>query len=222
MRRGARVAAWVLGRVAALALLLIAALLMAGNTAAGRAMIERVTFRLTGGHVQLVGLGGSFPTEPTLSQLRLIDRGGVWLSADRIALRWSPWALLERRIAVDDLAVGARSTWNGCRCPSPRTAARCPFRTSTSRSFSSTCSARRAARRQTRHAFGARRRPHASLEDADADASRVARTMTASTRLHFKFDPQRMDGTLEVHEPASGPLENILQLPGLGALVART
>ena len=38
--------------------------------------------------------------------------------------------------------------------------------------------------------------------------------------MHFKLDPQRMDGTLEVHEPASGPLENILSVPGLGALSA--
>ena len=29
-----------------------------------------------------------------------------------------------------------------------------------------------------------------------------------------------MDGTLTAHEPASGPLENILQVPGLGALSA--
>ena len=37
---------------------------------------------------------------------------------------------------------------------------------------------------------------------------------------HVRFDAKRMDGTLYVHEPASGPLENILQLPGLGALSA--
>src|SRR5208283_3545034 len=38
--------------------------------------------------------------------------------------------------------------------------------------------------------------------------------------LHLHFDPARMDAALKVHEPASGPLENILGLPGLGALSA--
>jgi translocation and assembly module TamB len=36
--------------------------------------------------------------------------------------------------------------------------------------------------------------------------------------LHLKFDPKRMDAALRVNEPAGGPLENLLQLPGLGAL----
>jgi translocation and assembly module TamB len=36
--------------------------------------------------------------------------------------------------------------------------------------------------------------------------------------LHF--DAQRMDAALKLHEPAGGPLENILSLPGLGALEA--
>jgi translocation and assembly module TamB len=36
----------------------------------------------------------------------------------------------------------------------------------------------------------------------------------------LRFDPERMDATLALREPASGPLENLLQLPGLGALAA--
>jgi translocation and assembly module TamB len=38
--------------------------------------------------------------------------------------------------------------------------------------------------------------------------------------LQLRFDPKRMDAALTLHEPASGPLENLLQLPGLGALAA--
>jgi len=38
--------------------------------------------------------------------------------------------------------------------------------------------------------------------------------------LHLHFDEKRMDASLKLHEPASGPLENILSLPGLGALQA--
>src|SRR5258706_6299046 len=38
--------------------------------------------------------------------------------------------------------------------------------------------------------------------------------------LQLRFDPKRMDAALTLHEPAGGPLENLLQLPGLGALAA--
>jgi translocation and assembly module TamB len=36
----------------------------------------------------------------------------------------------------------------------------------------------------------------------------------------LRFDPRRMDAALKLHEPANGPLENILAVPGLGALDA--
>ena len=38
--------------------------------------------------------------------------------------------------------------------------------------------------------------------------------------LHLQFDSKRMDAMLKLNEPAGGPLENLLQLPGLGALAA--
>src|SRR5260370_8296529 len=38
--------------------------------------------------------------------------------------------------------------------------------------------------------------------------------------LQLRFDSKRMDAALTLHEPAGGPLENLLQLPGLGALAA--
>jgi translocation and assembly module TamB len=38
--------------------------------------------------------------------------------------------------------------------------------------------------------------------------------------LTLRFDAKRMDAALKVNEPASGPLENLLALPGLGPLAA--
>jgi len=38
--------------------------------------------------------------------------------------------------------------------------------------------------------------------------------------LNLHFDAKRMDAVLDVHEPANGPLENLIQLPGLGPLAA--
>jgi translocation and assembly module TamB len=98
-----KIAAWVVGSLAGLAALLAIAVLVGGNTDAGRTMIERITLQVTGGMVKLSGLGGSFPSELTLRRLELTDKQGVWLSADGIALTWEPLALLERRICVDSL-----------------------------------------------------------------------------------------------------------------------
>ena len=105
LRKPLKFAAWVLGSVAGSLALLTALVLIAGNTDPGRAMIERITAQLTGGMVQLSGLGGSFPTRLTLRHLELTDKQGVWLTADAIALTWTPLALLERRISVDSLEV---------------------------------------------------------------------------------------------------------------------
>ena len=54
-RKPLKVAAWVLGSVAGLLALLTVAVLVIGNTDAGRALIERITARLTGGMVNLPG-----------------------------------------------------------------------------------------------------------------------------------------------------------------------
>ena len=105
MRRSVRISAWIVGSLAALMVLVTIAVLVVGNTGAGRGLIERLTYRFTSGNVKLTGLGGSFPADLTLDRLELIDRDGVWLSAEHIALRWSPSALLERRIRANSLTV---------------------------------------------------------------------------------------------------------------------
>jgi hypothetical protein len=52
-RKTLKIAAWVAGSIATLATLLVVAVLVAGNTDPGRAMIERITLQLTGGMVKL-------------------------------------------------------------------------------------------------------------------------------------------------------------------------
>jgi translocation and assembly module TamB len=100
MRRAVKISLWSAGAAICFVLALAVAVLVIGNTAPGRAWIERLTDRLTAGQVKLSGLGGSFPSELTLARLDLADSNGVWLSADRIRLQWSPAALLERRVQV--------------------------------------------------------------------------------------------------------------------------
>ena len=103
MRRALKVVAWSLGGVIALIILVGSALYIAANSDSGRAMIENMTARLTGGHVKLTGLGGTLPRVLTLDRLQISDSRGVWLTADRVTLRWTPLALFSRRLQVDSL-----------------------------------------------------------------------------------------------------------------------
>ena len=59
MRRAMKIIAWVLGSTVLLLALLIGSVLIVGNSRIGRVQIEKLTARLTGGHVQLTGLAGS-------------------------------------------------------------------------------------------------------------------------------------------------------------------
>ncbi len=219
MRRVVRTAAWMLAGVVLLVAALGCGLMIAGNTAGGRAGIERLTYRLTGGHVKLAGLGGSFPTRLTLGELQLIDPGGVWLTANDVSMHWSPWYLLERRIRIDSLHVARLSVERAPTGDNHGGQASVPdievaqFSVPTMQlgaSLAGTVTI------LSLHG-GVRLR---SLQDANGDL--VARRLNGEGdyTLHLRFDPKRMDASLSVHEPASGPLENLLSLPGLGALSA--
>jgi translocation and assembly module TamB len=219
LRKPLKVAAWVVGSVAGLLALLTTLVLVAGNTDPGRAMIERITAQLTGGMVQLSGLGGSFPTQLTLRHLELTDKQGIWLTADGIALTWTPLALLERRISVDSLEVAhvdmertPHSAGGGGSASVPHIEVR-RFDLEDVRLGAEL--AGRAARVSLRGGMDMR-----SLENTLADVTARRIDGDGDYAMHLKFDAKRMDGTLTVHEPASGPLENILKLPGLGALDA--
>ena len=61
-----------------------------------------------------------------------------------------------------------------------------------------------------------------SLEDATGDVAARRLDGDGEYHAHVRLDPERMDASLKVHESASGPLENLLSLPGLGALSATT
>jgi len=223
MRRALKISAWVAGIGALLVVLLITGLMIAGNTLRGRAMIEKLTLRLTGGVVSLTGLAGSFPEQLTLDRLELRDARGVWLSADRVSVSWSPLALFARRIQVD--ALHAQSLEMQRLPESTPGAAHSSDAVSIPRIDAGNVVVEVAklgaelagvpASLQLRGSAHLR-----SLEDMlfDATARRLDGDGNYSLQLHF--DPKRMDAWLQVHEPAGGPLQNMLQLPGLGAAAA--
>jgi translocation and assembly module TamB len=223
MRRSVRISAWIVGSLAALMVLVTVAVLVVGNTSAGRGLIERLTYRFTGGYVKLTGLGGTFPADLTLDRLELIDRGGVWLTAEHIALRWSPSALLERRIRANSLAV-ARLDMERTPLPSGKPSTGKPWvpRVDIDRFSIDVVQLGAALTGRPAALSIAGNGRMVSLEDArvDVQAHRIDRDGIGDYTLNLRFDPQRMDGRLTAHEPASGPLENILEVPGLGALSA--
>jgi translocation and assembly module TamB len=221
MPRALKISAWILGSLVVLVVLLIGALLIIGNTGSGRALIVRMTSRMTHGHVELAGIGGTFPAALDLDKLELRDDRGAWLVADHISLRWSPLALLARHIQVDLLHIG-RLHIERAPVSAPKT------KTSTS-TFSI---------------------PHSDLAHVDIDTLELgpdlagaATSLTVHGNAHWRsmqdavaslkaqrtggvgdyeatlrFDADRMDATLKLHEPAHGPLESLLNLPGLGDL----
>jgi len=222
MRRTLKICAWVVGAVALLCLSIGAVVYIAGNTDRGRVMIERLTYAVTSGHVSLSGLSGSFPQQLTLDRLELRDDRGVWLWAERVSLTWSPMALLAHRVDVGSVHAGRVDMQ------------RLPLSSSKQHSDEPVSIphidvADLAVDRVTlgRELAGMpaelvlRGNAHLrSVQDMVIDATAHRIDGDGNYVLHLRFDPQRMDAVLNLHEPAGGPLENILQLPGLGALAA--
>jgi translocation and assembly module TamB len=222
MRRALRISAWAMGAAALLALLAGGAVFIAGNTDSGRAMIERLTLRLTSGHVSLSGLNGSFPQGLTLERLQLSDYRGVWLTADKVSISWSPLALLARRFQIDTLHAAGVDMERLPESP-PNTPSSGPV--SVPRIDVSALSvdavklgAQLAGMPATVTLSGSLHMRSVQNMVIDAAAHRI--DGDGDYELRLRFDSKRMDAALNLHEPAGGPLENILQLPGLGALAA--
>jgi translocation and assembly module TamB len=222
MRRALKISAWTLGSLVLLCVLLVLTVLIIGNTDPGRRLIERLTNRFTAGHVQLAGLAGPFPAALDLGRLQLSDDKGLWLTAEHISLRWSPWALLGRHVQVQSLTV-ARLDIERAPVTKPKKKKK--------RSFSvphsdldnlSVATLQLGAGLVGRPAsLVVRGSAHLrSLQDAVASVTAQRTGGVGDYELQLRFDPASMDATLKIQEPANGPLENILTMPGLGDLSA--
>jgi translocation and assembly module TamB len=222
MRRTLKISAWALAGLALLAILLGGSVFIAGNTDSGRAMIERLTLRLTSGHVALSGLNGSFPRRLTLERLQLSDYRGIWLTAEKVSVDWSPTALLARCIRVASLHAAAVDMERLPESP-PNSPSSGPV--SIPRIDVATLSVDRvklgAQLAGMPATLSLRGNAHLrSVQDMVIDAAAHRIDGDGDYDLQLRFDRKRMDAALNLHEPAGGPLENILQLPGLGALAA--
>lgn len=219
MRRALKVSAWVVGSIVMLFMVVGGAVWVAGNTDSGRGIIERLTYRLSAGHVKLSSLGGSFPVQLTLGELQLSDGRGVWLTADHLSLRWSPLKLLERRIQVDELEVALVHMERAPAGDGKGGTVSIPHIDVGRFSIDAVeLGAPLVGTAVTLSAAG--NLQLRSLQDANADAVVRRSGGDGEYTLHLRVDPKRMDASLVIREPASGPLENLLSLPGLGALSA--
>ncbi len=103
-----------LGRIIVISLLAIAlfigALAVALHTPAVRGLIAaRVTAALGAALDQQIAFGkmeGDWPNHIVLTDVSLRDTNGLWLTIDRLDLRWNAFALLRRRVDIDDLQAG--------------------------------------------------------------------------------------------------------------------
>jgi len=219
MRRRLKVTAWLLGLALTLLLVLVAGVWIGGNTERGRALIARLTDRLTDGEVKLIGLGGAFPSSLTLDELQLSDAHGVWLTAQHVAVDWSPFAMLRWDVRVAKLRAARLAIERGRYSSSTSAGVSMPHIEIGDAvidvvELGAPLVGTRSSLAVQGH--GALR----TLDDANADVIATHIGGDGRYELHFRFDTRQMDATLKVQEPAGGPLENLLQLPGLGALSA--
>lgn len=221
-RRRLKISAWVLGGVLLLCVLLVSALFIAGNTDSGRVMIERLTYRLTAKQVKLSGLAGSFPQVLTLERLELSDEHGIWLTATHVTLHWSPLALLGRRFQIDQLHVEnihmQRLPASSSTHPSKGPPSIPHIDVAEAAIDVLDLGSELAGAPASLELHGSARLR--SVEDMAFDATAHRIHGAGDYELKLRFDAKRMDAAVKLNEPASGPLENLLGLPGLGPLVA--
>jgi translocation and assembly module TamB len=107
--------------IAAAALVALLVLALAGvrigvRTEAGRALLTRSLDGLPLGPVgrlHIAGLAGDPLDDFSLQRLQIVDTQGVWLDGQNLSLRWSPLALLERRVHAERLAAGRLTVLRG-------------------------------------------------------------------------------------------------------------
>lgn len=223
--RPVRIGLWIGAGVLGLLALILGAALIVPNTEPGRAYIARKLADLTEGRVRVAGIHGTFPAALDLDRLELRDSQGLWLWADHVSLRWSPGALLARHIKVDALHVGLLHL---DRAPIPNQETKQPRSSSSSipevnlRDLAINTLELGAALAGAPASLTVMGNAHLrSLDDADAQITAQRTNGAGSYRVNAHFDPQSLNATLLLQEPANGPLENLAKVPNLGALSVR-
>ena len=105
MRRLRKILLWLLAALIAIPVVAVAALFAALNTSAGQDFAASEITSLTGRTIVLGGLSGRFPDHLRLAHLEVNDVKGPYLTADDVALDWSPLALVGKQALVHNLTA---------------------------------------------------------------------------------------------------------------------
>ncbi len=216
MRRTARILAWIAAIVVGLPLLLVAAILVAGNTGPGRHLIEHLTPSLTGGEIRLAGLAGRFPDRLRATRFELADKDGPYFTLDALTFDWSPTQLLHGVFFIDRLDAQAADF------------SRMPVASNSSSGSGLPVKVALSEMRVDRLQIGAAVAGQAFLLSA-AGAGALDTATTGHGKLSVNrldgggqysldgsIDAQRLQATIKAQEPAHGLISGLAGLPELG------
>lgn len=221
MHRAIRIAVWSLAGLLLLALLLVGALIVIGNTAGGRSLLERETASLSSGRVRIAGLGGAFPTRIDIAELSLSDSGGAWMSARAISVRWSPLALLAWDLHVERFdAARVTLVRRPLSAPSPARSGGSPQLPAIDidRLTIHTLDLEPAAAGMKALLTVQGSLHYRSMEQVRARLLARRTNGAGDYELTLHIAPAHMTGRLRLEEPAGGPIAHLVSLPGLGAV----
>ncbi len=223
LRRRYRILLWTSAGLLGVLLCAGLSLHWAINSASGRQWLEQASERWSDGGVRITGLSGSLPGQLQLQRLELRDKAGLWLAADEVQLRWSPWQLLWRTVHVDSLQAArvamerAPSYGHAGKSGSSAMPGHLHIRLDAlliARLDLSADLAGNAVGLQI-HGSGS----WASLRNASLQFQALRLDgQPATYKASAQFNAARVQGQLDVEEAADGPLGHLAQLPGLGAL----
>jgi translocation and assembly module TamB len=227
MRRASKIALWVLGVLIALPLLAVIGVLIFANTGAGQHLIETQAGSLTGGMVQLSGFSGRFPDDLHIGHLEVRDRGGAWMTADNLALDWSPTALLGLTARINNLSA---TTLTVTRLPLPSTApaapsSAAPFKLPVSVDVRRLAVARLALGEKVAGAAavlkidGVASVPYSWAGTATIDATRL--DSPGAYHIQASLTPQSITADITAQEPQGGLIASLAKLPALGPVAAK-
>ena len=204
-----------------LLVLLVGTVLIVPNTEGGRAYIVRKLSEVTDGKVRLVGIHGYISrrvgsgSTGAARLARVVALGRSHLPA--LVAR----CLAGRHVNVDSLHVALLHVE---RAPVPDkekkpSSSRRPFLRPTSGILPSSTLELGKALAGDPTSLTVKGNAHLrSLQDADAHIAAQRTGGNGDYEVTAHFDPRSMNATLKLQEPANGPLENLVKVPGLGAL----